>query len=704
MTRLSIGVFALGALPLLGCTDTKDGPPSAGEATNISSYELRIQLPLCTLLNIGQVYYVASETAFYYCDGQRMRDLALSGAPQANWRVALRPAAVTDCPNGGTAILVGPDTNGDGSLSATEVVSTANVCNGKDGANGTNGTNGTNGKDARSFNSLVEVSDAPLSACPAGGTQLQVGIDDGRAGGIAGDGILQAGELDSTTNVCNGVDGANGADDSLSHGNANAFEATDAWGLGWDGFARPAAAWDVAAATCRAAGARLPTATELYRLNYASGSGLLGDGAAMLWTLLNQGATSHIEVRLSDGAVGTALNSGKTAFRCVWPGATFDQFTAGACNGPLGAECFSVNTQWNVDKVDRVSLPYSAALQECALAHATVPSARLLTEAVRAGLPNGSDNQQWTSAHEGYNSSGFLLGTLHWSGTNRNFDATYPNSASWDYYTAGYAHPFRCAGLKATPIANPSAPATAFTDPTSQLVGAESDAPGAGFMQAVADCRARAGHLPGQRDLGRLIVAGLPAGSGNWLWTSEAMYGSSASGPNTGAVRWLGVDRFFDDTYPTYATWLARSTTPSPYRCVWYPLDASAVAPDASSCSGGCFESTVTIGASSASLWADNADRPAASRATATSTCSALGGRLASFRDFAELIVAGLPNGRSSWLWTSSLARYELVHGVKWTGTAPAWSDAFNNQSTVLPDQSNSVNPYRCVWTNEIID
>lgn len=62
-------------------------------------------------------------------------------------------AAGANCASGGTKIESGLDTDGDGSLAAGEVTSTAYVCDGAtgadgaDGAAGTNGTNGTNGTD-----------------------------------------------------------------------------------------------------------------------------------------------------------------------------------------------------------------------------------------------------------------------------------------------------------------------------------------------------------------------------------------------------------------------------------------------------------------------------------------------------------------------------------------------------------------------------
>ncbi len=54
----------------------------------------------------------------------------------------------------------------------------------------------------------LEVGD---SFCPAGGQQIDTGLDNGTGGGTANDGILQAGEITNTSRICNGATGAAGA-------------------------------------------------------------------------------------------------------------------------------------------------------------------------------------------------------------------------------------------------------------------------------------------------------------------------------------------------------------------------------------------------------------------------------------------------------------------------------------------------------------
>lgn len=65
--------------------------------------------------------------------------------------LSILPADYSICPNGGSVLTSGPDTDGTGILKMREIKSTAIICNGVDGINGTNGVDGqdgTNGADA----------------------------------------------------------------------------------------------------------------------------------------------------------------------------------------------------------------------------------------------------------------------------------------------------------------------------------------------------------------------------------------------------------------------------------------------------------------------------------------------------------------------------------------------------------------------------
>ena len=98
-------------------------------------------------------------------------------------RTDVEPAG-DNCAEGGIAVRVGVDDDGDGLLSDAEIDDTAYLCNGADGAR-----------------SLIRMEDlAPGSECAAGGTVVYTGLDDN------GDGTLSDAEIDDTAYVCDGAD------------------------------------------------------------------------------------------------------------------------------------------------------------------------------------------------------------------------------------------------------------------------------------------------------------------------------------------------------------------------------------------------------------------------------------------------------------------------------------------------------------------
>lgn len=181
--------------------------------------------------------------------------------------------AGAQCAAGGTRVDSGIDANGNGLLDVAEVAATAFVCNGVPGLNGTNGTNGLNGATgpagavgpqgaagtagaagatgltgpagaaglagpagatgatgaagaagstgaaglagavgpagpagATGLATLLLTSAEPAGAnCAAGGVKVQAGTDADR------NGTLAAGEVSTTSFVCNGLNGVNGA-------------------------------------------------------------------------------------------------------------------------------------------------------------------------------------------------------------------------------------------------------------------------------------------------------------------------------------------------------------------------------------------------------------------------------------------------------------------------------------------------------------
>lgn len=107
------------------------------------------------------------------------------------------------CVAGGQRIDIGRDdgsggnTANDGVIEGDEIEQTQYVCNGAAGVS--------------PFATLTKTTtESAGPACANGGQRIQLGLDNGDGGGIARDGTLQNGEVDSSKYVCNGVAGPTG--------------------------------------------------------------------------------------------------------------------------------------------------------------------------------------------------------------------------------------------------------------------------------------------------------------------------------------------------------------------------------------------------------------------------------------------------------------------------------------------------------------
>jgi hypothetical protein len=84
----------------------------------------------------------------------------------------------------------GDGTAADGVLQDGEVDQSTIVCDG-----------------SRGLASLHSVTEAPSSECPTGGARLDSGLDNGSGDGIAENGTLEEGEIETTSYICNGEPG-----------------------------------------------------------------------------------------------------------------------------------------------------------------------------------------------------------------------------------------------------------------------------------------------------------------------------------------------------------------------------------------------------------------------------------------------------------------------------------------------------------------
>ena len=487
---------------------------------------------------------------------------------------------------------------------------------------------------------------------------------------------------------------------------ANGFPLVDSWGSTWDGLERPARTWAEAKTICEAAGGRLPTTTELYRVSYGAGTGEVGTSYsnAWLWSIIERSASNITTLRLDTGAVSYHASSSTRAYRCIWPVGVKTWFAGNHCYGPPGSGCWvrkSEGSRYNMDRWDRPAVTYNTAVRECAFYRAHLPSELELTEEIRRGLPDGTNSWVWSSDGQGYYSDQFRAGTVRWTGVETSFKDYYSADATWAIKNGSTLRRFRCVGVRYDSGDHPNAIAGQWVGTSTRLKSTATDRPAKSWIAAVDTCWDGGGHLPTSRDLHELISEGLPNGTNQWLWTSD-QHGHYSSTFRVGVSRWSGVNKSFTDYYSSDATWKNRDSGTNAFRCVYYPVDTAYTGP--SSCNGGCYSS---VRNGNVKVWTDKTDRPAAYYVDAVHACLTAKGHLASFRDMAELIRDGLPNGSNNWAWTSDQEGYNgtqfLVGIVRWAGTKTSWTGVYSTYSSWRYKSTNSYKqPYRCVWTNEL--
>ena len=283
-------------MPMAGCLggdDSSDAPDEELSDWNVHFAATAADLPICNEDTNGRLYYVEADNQFQVCKTTGWEVIAIQGADGQDGAtgtdgadgqdgtqgsagtdgqdgddgsdgasILITTSSSTSCSSGGNTFNIGPDSNSNGFLEASEVVMNVDICNGaqgpagppgadgqdgapgadgqdgapgadgqdgatgadgqdgatgadgqdgatgadgQDGAQGTQGPAGNDGADGNTTLTVATTLSAGGSNCWGdGGVQIDVGIDDNK------NGVLDSNEIDDTTYICNGGDGVDG--------------------------------------------------------------------------------------------------------------------------------------------------------------------------------------------------------------------------------------------------------------------------------------------------------------------------------------------------------------------------------------------------------------------------------------------------------------------------------------------------------------
>jgi len=516
----------------------------------------------------------------------------------------------------------------------------------------------------------------------------------------------------------------------LSAGAANGYELTDNWGYVFDGIQRAPKTWAEAKADCEAQGGRLPTITELYRNNAsATGTGNIGtpNDSSYLWTLIaNYNTALHrVAVRLNNGGVTYYAETTTQSYRCVWPDRTSSAFDGDYCYGPPGSECKSHGNWWNVDKIDRPPVHFTAAANECAFYNASLVDDRIFQELAQAGWENPTNAWHWLVDYKWVNGADSVaLGRfslnpqLTWAYT----DNGSPEGLNTGSYSGSTSNRnFRCVGKRdaseGNSASNPPCTGGCFTASNGRttLTADSTDRSPTSLNNAIAQCALIGGHVPTDEDFQQLVRAGWPNGSNSWTHLSDPVYWSGSPNYGNAIARWsgTGTERYNIDN----ATFSVTDPNSSrPYRCVWFQTyeaqgsptvcnadenqmwdgsDFSCVAQVVGNANGNAFPGGVPLDDAFGNAW-DVFERAAATFEDASNTCAAIGARLPTATEIWRVrfgndtgVTAIGTAASSAYLWT--LNPDHIV-----TASSRVTMRVSDGGRTIVADTNTST--FRCIW------
>lgn len=319
-------------------------------------------------------------------------------------------------------------------------------------------------------------------------------------------------------------------------GKALGGEYIDPWGLVWDKITRPPQPHAEAVIQCQQLGARLPTPTEIYRNNDATGeAGLLNNSAeAYMWTDTVGKGKDKVEVmQAKDGKMDEESREKLTAFRCVWdPTERPKTFTGVNCHGNSQEDgCVKLKVGKNEYIVDRRERPeqyWIQAAEECRKMGGRLPMTTEFNSLIRAGIPNGSNQYNWAGATKSGSAAAFKWPQVG------NSKVDYSSVKSYRDFDISMTKKqrFRCISEAVKLVDNePVFPQSKInqTFKADPLLRMDSKARSAAtYYEAAYNCLNDGGHLPSIDEMTTAIRAGLKHDDDGteYYWTSNLVSGS----------------------------------------------------------------------------------------------------------------------------------------------------------------------------------
>jgi hypothetical protein len=260
---------------------------------------------------------------------------------------------------------------------------------------------------------------------------------------------------------------------------------------------------------------------------------------------------------------------GSYRFRCLGV-----NFAAGTHPNTVAGEVVAEETYLKSESADRPKSQMSDAITTCFNAGGHLPLEREWMTLVRAGLPAGSNTWLWSADASRAEYTQVVL----WKDIDLSFTGYYSANSTWADRAPTNQYPYRCAyypfdAAFSGPedgkcvVGAPCYVTEKGGDEKALMWADPTDRAPLSYMAAVQTCYGLGGHLSSFRDLFELIRDGLPQGSGTWVWTTD---GAGDNGLYVMVVKWVGVDKAYIGTNPTYASYSDKNASTSrPYRCVW---------------------------------------------------------------------------------------------------------------------------------------